>query len=113
MRVVTNFTSDCRGFLCADPGPVPPAPPQAEAPPLPRKVMRPRASTDPRPSIPPARCGTPQISDAIPARFTVNGLPVTVTVDIASSALEKLTLDQWTALKENLHTLGFQDWNVE
>lgn len=54
-----------------------------------------------------------QISDEILALFTVNGLPVTVTVDIESSALEKLTLDQLTALKENLNTLGFQDWNVE
>jgi predicted AAA+ superfamily ATPase len=54
-----------------------------------------------------------QISDEILALFTVNGLPVTVTVDIESSALEKLTLDQLTALKENLKTLGFQDWNVE
>jgi predicted AAA+ superfamily ATPase len=54
-----------------------------------------------------------QISDEILALFTVNGLPVTVTVDIESSALENLTLDQLAALKENLNTLGFQDWNVE
>lgn len=54
-----------------------------------------------------------QISDEILALFTVNGVPLSVTVDIESSALDKLSPDQLAALKENLSTLGFQDWNVE
>jgi hypothetical protein len=53
------------------------------------------------------------ISEEILALFTTSGLPVSVTVDIESSALERLTDDQITALKENLNTLGFTDWNVE
>lgn len=54
-----------------------------------------------------------QISDEILALFTTNGLPVTITVDIESSALEKLAAEHLAALKENLNTLGFIDWNVE
>lgn len=54
-----------------------------------------------------------QISDEILALFTNNGIPVTITVDIESSALERLLEDQLTALRENLNTLGFSDWNVE
>jgi predicted AAA+ superfamily ATPase len=54
-----------------------------------------------------------QISDEILALFTVNDVPVQLTVDIESSAMERLTTDQITALKENLTTLGFTDWSVE
>ena len=54
-----------------------------------------------------------QISDEILALFTVNDVPVQLTVDIESSAMERLTTDQITALKENLSTLGFTDWSVE
>ncbi len=54
-----------------------------------------------------------QISDEILAMFTNSGLPVRVTVDIESSALERLTSEQLTALRENLSTLGFDDWSVE
>jgi len=54
-----------------------------------------------------------QISDEILAMFTNSGLPVKVTVDIESSALDRLTSEQLTALRENLSTLGFDDWSVE
>jgi hypothetical protein len=54
-----------------------------------------------------------QISDEILALFTVNDVPLQLTVDIESSAMERLTPDQVTALKENLNTLGFTDWSVE
>lgn len=54
-----------------------------------------------------------QISDEILALFTTNGIPVQITVDIESSAIERLTVEQITALRENLATLGFNDWNVE
>jgi len=54
-----------------------------------------------------------QISDEILALFTVNDVPLQLTVDIESSAMERLTIDQITALKENLTTLGFTDWSVE
>ncbi len=55
-----------------------------------------------------------QISDEIiTPLFTANGVQVTVTVDIESVALDRLTPDQVTALKENLATLGFTDWSVE
>ena len=54
-----------------------------------------------------------QISDEILAVFTTSGVPVTITVDIESSAVERLLEEQITALRENLRTLGFTDWNFE
>jgi predicted AAA+ superfamily ATPase len=54
-----------------------------------------------------------QISDEILALFTTNGVPVQISVDIESSAIERLTAEQLSALRENLATLGFTDWNVE
>ncbi|MBU6150404.1 MAG: DUF499 domain-containing protein [Chloroflexi bacterium] len=54
-----------------------------------------------------------QISDEILALFTANDIPVQITVDIESSGVAKLTPEQVTALRENLNTLGFTDWNVE
>jgi hypothetical protein len=45
--------------------------------------------------------------------FTANGVPVTITVDIESVSLATLSPEQIMALKENLATLGFTDWNVE
>jgi hypothetical protein len=54
-----------------------------------------------------------QISDEILALFTVNDVPVQLTVDIESSAMERLSADQISALKENLTTLGFTEWSVE
>jgi predicted AAA+ superfamily ATPase len=54
-----------------------------------------------------------QISDEILALFTAAGIPVQISVDIESSALERFAAEQLTALKENLSTLGFDDWNVE
>ena len=54
-----------------------------------------------------------QISDEILALFTVNGVPIKITVDIESSAVEKLSADEVAALKENLNTLGFSEWNIE
>lgn len=54
-----------------------------------------------------------QVSDEILTLFTASGAPVKITVDIESTAVAKLTPDQVTALKENLNTLGFNEWNVE
>lgn len=54
-----------------------------------------------------------QISDEILTMFTASGAAVQITVDIESTAVAKLTPDQVTALKENLNTLGFNEWNVE
>jgi predicted AAA+ superfamily ATPase len=54
-----------------------------------------------------------QISDEILTLFIASGAPVRITVDIESTAVAKLTPDQLTALKENLNTLGFKEWNVE
>jgi hypothetical protein len=54
-----------------------------------------------------------QISDEILTLFTASGAPVRITVDIESTAVASLTPDQLTALKENLNTLGFNEWNVE
>jgi predicted AAA+ superfamily ATPase len=54
-----------------------------------------------------------QISDEIIAPFTASGAQIQITVDIESTAVAKLTLEQVTALKENLNTLGFNEWNVE
>jgi hypothetical protein len=54
-----------------------------------------------------------QISDEIIAPFTASGAQIQITVDIESTAVAKLTPEQVTALKENLSTLGFNEWNVE
>src|SRR5262249_51194724 len=54
-----------------------------------------------------------QISDEILTLFTASGAPVKITVDIESTSVAKLTPDQVTALKENLNTLGFNEWNLE
>lgn len=55
-----------------------------------------------------------QITDEIiTPLFVANGVQVSMTVDLESSALDRLTPDQLTALKENLATLGFTDWSVE
>jgi len=55
-----------------------------------------------------------QISDEIiTPLFLGTGAQVRITVDIESNALDKLTPEQVTALKENLATLGFTDWNIE
>lgn len=45
--------------------------------------------------------------------FAANGVQISITVDIESAGLDKLTPDQVTVLKENLKTLGFVDWSVE
>jgi hypothetical protein len=45
--------------------------------------------------------------------FAANDVQISITVDIESAGLDKLTPDQVTALKENLKTLGFVDWSVE
>nr|WP_106619913.1 DUF499 domain-containing protein [Saccharothrix carnea] len=45
--------------------------------------------------------------------FAANDVQISITVDIESVGLDKLTPDQVTALKENLKTLGFVDWSVE
>ncbi len=53
------------------------------------------------------------ISDEILTPLSTASAHVRITIDIESADLEKLTPDQVTALKENLATLGFTDWNVE
>jgi hypothetical protein len=54
-----------------------------------------------------------QIADEILNLLTTNGIDVTVTVDVESQNLTELPADQVDALRENLNTLGFADWNVE
>ncbi len=88
------------------------------------------ASTAPRPDPVPARAtkfhATKALDPARPVRdisqisdeiitplFAANGIPVRITIDIESSALDRLTPDQVTTLKENLTTIGFTDWSVE
>jgi hypothetical protein len=53
------------------------------------------------------------ISDEILTPLSTASAHVRITVDIESGDLEKLDPDQVNALKENLATLGFTDWNVE
>lgn len=53
------------------------------------------------------------ISDEILTPLTTAGAQVRITVDIESMDLSKLTPEQVTALRENLTTLGFTDWDVE
>ena len=53
------------------------------------------------------------ISDEIITWLQTEDIPVTVTVDIESTALAGLSQEQIDVLKENLNTLGFTDWNVE
>jgi predicted AAA+ superfamily ATPase len=55
-----------------------------------------------------------QITDEIiTPLLTANGVGFSLTIDIESSGLDRLSPDQVTALKENLATLGFSDWSVE
>lgn len=55
-----------------------------------------------------------QISDKIlTPLLAANGVAFTITLDIESSGLERLTPDQVVALRENLKTLGFTDYSVE
>lgn len=54
-----------------------------------------------------------QIADEILNLLTTNGINVTVTVDIESQNLADLPAEQVDALRENLNTLGFTDWNIE
>ena len=54
-----------------------------------------------------------QVADEILDLFNALGAPVQVTVDIESTALERLSPDQVNALRENLSTLGFSDWSIE
>lgn len=54
-----------------------------------------------------------QVADEILDMFNALGAPVQVTVDIESTALERLSPDQVNALRENLSTLGFSDWSIE
>ncbi len=54
-----------------------------------------------------------QVSDEILMVFSANSVPVRVTVDIESTDMARLTPEQVTALKENLATLGFGEWNLE
>lgn len=54
-----------------------------------------------------------QIADEILNLLTTNGIDVTVTVDIESQNLADLPAEQVDALRENLNTLGFTDWNIE
>jgi hypothetical protein len=54
-----------------------------------------------------------QVAEEINGLFTTRGISVRVTVDLESQELAALPLDQIDALKENLSTLGFADWNVE
>lgn len=53
------------------------------------------------------------ISDEILTPLTTAGAHVRISVDIESADLAKLNPEQVAALKENLATLGFTDWNVE
>lgn len=52
---------------------------------------------------------------AVPGRVlgVAHGINVTVTVDIESQNLAALPAEQVDALRENLNTLGFTDWNIE
>jgi len=54
-----------------------------------------------------------QIAEEILGLLTSNGITVKVTVDLESQDLAALPNDQVDALRENLNTLGFTDWNVE
>ena len=53
------------------------------------------------------------ISDEILTPLSTAGVRVRVTVDLESGDLAKLTPEQVTALRENLATLRFTDWNLE
>ena len=54
-----------------------------------------------------------QVADEILEVFTTNGVQVRVLIDLESDAMERLTPEQVTALRENLSTLGFEDWSIE
>lgn len=45
--------------------------------------------------------------------FAANGIAIKLTVDIESSGLAQLTTEQLAVLRENLESLGFEDWSIE
>ena len=53
------------------------------------------------------------LSEELIVHFTAAGVPINVTVDIDSDALDRLPDDKRTVVTENLKALGFTDWNVE
>lgn len=55
-----------------------------------------------------------KIYEEVVSHFVSSGVEVSVTVDIESEQLDKLTADQRTAIRENLNTLGFGDdgWSM-
>lgn len=56
-----------------------------------------------------------QIYEEVISHFVASGINVTVTLDVESDQLDKLTGDQRTAIRENLKTLGFadHDWSMD
>jgi predicted AAA+ superfamily ATPase len=56
-----------------------------------------------------------QIYEEIISHFVTAGVNVKVTLDVESDALDRLTDDQRTAIRENLKTLGFgnDDWSMD
>lgn len=53
------------------------------------------------------------LNDEIIVHFTAAGVPVIVTVDIDSEALDRLPADKRAVVRENLKALGFEDWSIE
>lgn len=56
-----------------------------------------------------------QIYEEIVSHFVSNGVDVSVTIDVESDQLNRLSEDQRTAIRENLTTLGFadDDWSMD
>lgn len=54
-----------------------------------------------------------QVAEEILTIFSALEAPISVTVDLESSALARLSPEQLTVLRENLVALGFSDWSIE
>ena len=53
------------------------------------------------------------LNEEIIVHFTAAGVPIRVTIDIDSDALDRLPPDKRTVVTENLKSLGFTDWGIE
>jgi hypothetical protein len=56
-----------------------------------------------------------QVYEEIVSHFVGADVPIRVTIDLESDALDRLSEDQRTAIRENLRTLGFadDDWSMD
>ena len=54
-----------------------------------------------------------QLNEELIIHFTSTGVPINITIDIDSDALDQLPADKRAVVEENLRALQFDDWQLE